>query len=95
MFSVLEQPSPIELKGSRWTVDELRCLSASFEGRAPQDVLAWALSEFGDRLAIATGFGARGLANRVCRDHERGSLVVGGHDRRRRGQAQAQSDPSR
>ena len=61
MLSLIE-PSQIDSQSSQWTVDELKCLSASFEGRAPQDVLTWALNEFGDRLAIATGFGAEGIA---------------------------------
>jgi phosophoadenylyl-sulfate reductase (thioredoxin) len=61
MLSLIE-PSQINSQNSQWTVDELKCLSASFEGRTPQDVLTWALNEFGDRLGIATGFGAEGIA---------------------------------
>ena len=32
------------------------------EGAPPQDVIAWSMEEFGDRMTIATGFGAEGVA---------------------------------
>jgi len=45
----------------RYTSDEeLRELSSEFEAQQPQDVLRWALGEFGDDVALATGFGAEG-----------------------------------
>ena len=42
------------------TDEELREISAEFETMQPQDVLRWAWSEFGDEVALATGFGAEG-----------------------------------
>jgi phosphoadenosine phosphosulfate reductase len=40
--------------------EELRELSLEFETEAPQEVLRWALDEFGSDVALATGFGAEG-----------------------------------
>jgi phosphoadenosine phosphosulfate reductase len=40
--------------------EELRELSWTFESESPQVVLRWALEEFGDEVALATGFGAEG-----------------------------------
>jgi phosphoadenosine phosphosulfate reductase len=40
--------------------EELSELSLTFEGGCPQDVLHWALEEFGNNVALATGFGAEG-----------------------------------
>lgn len=42
------------------TNEELRELSAGFEIQQPQEILRWALGEFGDDVALATGFGAEG-----------------------------------
>jgi phosphoadenosine phosphosulfate reductase len=40
-------------------VDEI---AARLEGGRPEDILRWAFEEFGDRVTIATGFGAEGVA---------------------------------
>ena len=40
--------------------EELRGLSSEFEAQQPQEVLRWALEEFGDDMVLATGFGAEG-----------------------------------
>jgi phosphoadenosine phosphosulfate reductase len=40
--------------------DELKRLSDGFEGAAPDVILRWALEEFGDEAALATGFGVEG-----------------------------------
>jgi len=39
---------------------ELQKLSADYESKTPEAVLSWALEEFGDEVALATGFGAEG-----------------------------------
>ena len=39
---------------------ELREFASGFETREPKDVLRWALEEFGNDVALATGFGAEG-----------------------------------
>ncbi|HEX5323936.1 MAG TPA: phosphoadenylyl-sulfate reductase [Capsulimonadaceae bacterium] len=44
------------------TQEELPQLSAKMEGRTPQEILAWAADTYGDRLAMATAFGAEGCA---------------------------------
>jgi phosphoadenosine phosphosulfate reductase len=40
--------------------EELRAISDDFESAAPETILRWALDEFGDDVAIATGFGVEG-----------------------------------
>ena len=40
--------------------EELRELASEFETQQPQEVLRWALEEFGNDVALATGFGAEG-----------------------------------
>ncbi|HZS46172.1 MAG TPA: phosphoadenylyl-sulfate reductase [Blastocatellia bacterium] len=40
---------------------ELVRVAELFESKTPQDVLRWALNEFDDRIAIATGFGPEGI----------------------------------
>lgn len=40
----------------------LRAASALLEDAIPEAILTWALGEFGDRIAIATGFGPEGVA---------------------------------
>jgi phosphoadenosine phosphosulfate reductase len=42
------------------TVEELKAISDGFEGAGPDVVLRWAAEEFGDVVALATGFGAEG-----------------------------------
>jgi phosphoadenosine phosphosulfate reductase len=42
------------------TDSELAELSAELETRSPEDVLRWALDEFDNDVALATGFGAEG-----------------------------------
>jgi phosphoadenosine phosphosulfate reductase len=42
------------------TDEELKAISDGFEGARPEEVLRWALDEFGDEVALATGFGAEG-----------------------------------
>jgi len=46
--------------GHNPTEVELRVISAGFEGASPDVVLRWAAAEFGDEVALATGFGAEG-----------------------------------
>ncbi|MBI4531119.1 MAG: phosphoadenylyl-sulfate reductase [Candidatus Latescibacteria bacterium] len=46
----------------QYTDEELQRLSDRFEGKDPVEVLSWAHSEFGDRIALATSFGAEGAA---------------------------------
>ncbi len=41
---------------------ELVAAAERLEGAHPADVLSWAFSRFGGRIAIATGFGAEGMA---------------------------------
>jgi phosphoadenosine phosphosulfate reductase len=52
------QPSAINHASARPTVEELKVLSDSFESRSPQDVLAYALERYGERIILACGFGA-------------------------------------
>lgn len=40
--------------------EELKSISDQFENAAPESVLGWAFEEFGDTVALATGFGAEG-----------------------------------
>ncbi|HZB45776.1 MAG TPA: phosphoadenylyl-sulfate reductase [Pyrinomonadaceae bacterium] len=42
------------------TDEELKSVSDGFEGAPPDVVLRWALEEFGDDVALATGFGVEG-----------------------------------
>lgn len=42
------------------TFEELYAISAGLEGASPDVVLRWAAAEFGDEVALATGFGAEG-----------------------------------
>jgi thioredoxin-dependent adenylylsulfate APS reductase len=37
-------------------------IATAFEDRSPQDVLRWAIAQFGSRLAISTSFQAEGMA---------------------------------
>jgi phosphoadenosine phosphosulfate reductase len=37
-------------------------VAGRLESAAPEEILAWAFEEFGDRVTIATGFGAEGVA---------------------------------
>jgi len=46
--------------GSELTVEELKAISDGFEGASPDAVLYWAAGEFGEEVALATGFGAEG-----------------------------------
>jgi len=42
------------------TVSDLAALSADFETKTPQQILEWAAEAYGDRLCMATAFGAEG-----------------------------------
>lgn len=42
------------------TDEELKYISDEFEDASPEDVLRWAVEEFGSDVALATGFGAEG-----------------------------------
>src|SRR5919201_1998821 len=46
--------------GRETTDEELKAVSDGFEGARPEAVLGWAFEEFGDEVALATGFGAEG-----------------------------------
>lgn len=41
----------------RFTPDQIRAISDSFESNRPEDVLAWGFEAFGDRIALASSFG--------------------------------------
>jgi phosphoadenosine phosphosulfate reductase len=43
-------------------VDRVKAIATRLEGSSPQEIIAWALGEFGNSVTIATGFGAEGLA---------------------------------
>jgi len=45
-----------------YSPENLKRISGSFESEDPREVLTWALAEFDDEIAIATGFGAEGMA---------------------------------
>jgi phosphoadenosine phosphosulfate reductase len=42
------------------STDELRTISDNLESSEPQEILRWALTTFGDKLTMATAFGAEG-----------------------------------
>lgn len=46
--------------GQETTDEGLRAFADAFEGAPPEVVLGWAFEEFGDEVALATGFGAEG-----------------------------------
>ena len=46
--------------GRDLTNEELKAVSDGFEGADPEAVLRWAVEEFGDEVALATGFGPEG-----------------------------------
>jgi phosphoadenosine phosphosulfate reductase len=43
-------------------LEQIEAMAAEMETAAPHEIIARAFAEFGDRLAIATGFGAEGMA---------------------------------
>jgi phosphoadenosine phosphosulfate reductase len=43
-----------------FSADELRTISDGLESSEPQEILRWALMTFGDKLTMATAFGAEG-----------------------------------
>ena len=44
----------------RYSAEELHALSLSFEDKQPEDILRWAVGEYGSQLTMATAFGAEG-----------------------------------
>lgn len=46
---------------SRWFPANLEQLSRRFEQQHPRDVMRWALTTFGEDIALATGFGPSGI----------------------------------
>jgi phosphoadenosine phosphosulfate reductase len=42
--------------------EELRARALAFEGKPPQEILAWALGEYAPRVGISTAFGVEGCA---------------------------------
>lgn len=46
--------------GRDLSAEELKAVSEGFEGASPEAVLYWAAGEFGDEVALATGFGVEG-----------------------------------
>lgn len=46
--------------GREMTDAELKGVSDGFEGAQPETILRWAFEEFGDEVALATGFGSEG-----------------------------------
>jgi phosphoadenosine phosphosulfate reductase len=43
-----------------WTPEQIETASRQLEGKSPQDVLQWSVATFGNRLTMATAFGAEG-----------------------------------
>lgn len=60
----------------RITAEELETISSRFEDAPAEAVLRWALDEFGDEVALATGFGAEGcvLVHMLARMDKRARL---------------------
>src|SRR5687768_16779721 len=58
--------------------DSLPEISATFETRSPQDILAWAMETYGDKLTMATAFGAEGciLMDMMARLRDERGLAV-------------------
>jgi phosphoadenosine phosphosulfate reductase len=46
---------------SSW-LDRIEAIASELEDASPQETIRWAFDEFGEGLAIATGFGAEGVA---------------------------------
>jgi phosphoadenosine phosphosulfate reductase len=46
--------------GRETSEEELKSISDGFEGAPPETVLMWAVEEFGEEVALATGFGLEG-----------------------------------
>ncbi len=49
------------MKKQVWDTNQLAVLNEQFQDRSPRDVLAWGFETFGERLAMATGFGTSGI----------------------------------
>lgn len=47
---------------ARFDVDRVEALAVELEDRSPQEIVARSLQEFGNRITLATGFGAEGMA---------------------------------
>lgn len=45
-------------QGRRWTVDEIKVLNSHLADAGAEDILKWAVGEYGDRLTLACSFGA-------------------------------------
>jgi phosphoadenosine phosphosulfate reductase len=43
-------------------IDRIRAFSFQLENASPQEALRWAFDEFAEKIALATGFGAEGVA---------------------------------
>lgn len=43
-------------------IDRIRVIGLDLENASPQEAIRWAFDEFAERIAIATGFGAEGMA---------------------------------
>lgn len=43
-------------------VDRIEAIATRLDDASPEETLRWAFEEFGERVAIATGFGAEGMA---------------------------------
>ena len=52
----------IDLKAAEWTPEALKAVSDRFEGQKPEDILDWGFQNFAPQIALATGFGAEGVA---------------------------------
>lgn len=62
--TVVNGPSSVtseQLSAVSWMPTNLAAISRRFETRHPRELLRWALTTFGDDLAIATGFGTSGI----------------------------------
>lgn len=58
----LRERELIQLVSGSNGIDRVSAAAARLENSPPQEILAWALDEFGKGITIATGFGAEGVA---------------------------------
>ena len=50
----------MQLPGVRPTREELKAVSERLESKSPEEILRWAIENFGSGLTMATAFGAEG-----------------------------------
>ncbi|HXG64568.1 MAG TPA: phosphoadenylyl-sulfate reductase [Blastocatellia bacterium] len=52
----------VKLAPGRRELDRIEGIATRLERAAPQEIIAWAFAEYGDKITIATGFGVEGMA---------------------------------